>query len=169
MRRVLTSFRAATGLGCEEVPPRTLNELPDPGVEALIDFIMLIEQKCEWPNPCNRIVFMAKAAGGCDPSGSSSPSYACSAGFVALRQSCGRPPTGGFLFGPRTRAASSAVSGSRQPGVNGPQPTGMQWQQSSVSDLLKAFDHVAYQKLIDALPGATAEAAPAASPGGQAC
>ena len=47
MRRVLTSFRAVTGLGYDAVPPRTLNELPDQGIEALIDLIMQIEEKCD--------------------------------------------------------------------------------------------------------------------------
>ena len=36
--------------------------------------------------------------------------------------------------------ASSVVSGSRQPGVNGPRRTGTQWLQSVLHDLLKAFD-----------------------------
>ena len=37
MRRVLTSFRAVTGLGHDAVPPRALNELLDQGIGALID------------------------------------------------------------------------------------------------------------------------------------
>ena len=57
--------------------------------------------------------------------------YACSAGFVALRQRCGRPPTRRVSFGPRTRAASSVVSGSGQLGVNGPQRTGTWWLEYS--------------------------------------
>ena len=48
---------------------RALNELPDQGIEALIDLIMLIEQKCGWPDLCNRIVFIAQAAGGVWPIG----------------------------------------------------------------------------------------------------
>ena len=47
MRRVLTSFRAVTGLGYDAVPPRTLNELPDQAIEALTDLTMLIEEKRE--------------------------------------------------------------------------------------------------------------------------
>ena len=64
MRRVLTSFCAVTGLGYDAVPPRALNKSPDQGIEALIDLIMLIEEICDWPTLCNRIVFIAKAAGG---------------------------------------------------------------------------------------------------------
>ena len=69
MRRVLTSFRAITVLGYDAVSARTLNELPEQVIEALIDLIMLIEEKCEWPAFCNRIVFTAKAAGGVRPIG----------------------------------------------------------------------------------------------------
>ena len=51
MRRVLTSFRAVTGHGYDAVPPRTLNELPDQRIEALIDLILLIEENASGP-PC---------------------------------------------------------------------------------------------------------------------
>ena len=65
----LSSFRAVTGLEYDSVPPRSLNELPDQGIEDLIDLITLIEAKCEWPSLCNRIVFTAKAASGVRPIG----------------------------------------------------------------------------------------------------
>ena len=48
----------------DAVPPWAVNELPDQGIETLIDLIILIEQKCEWPNLRKRIIFTAKAAGG---------------------------------------------------------------------------------------------------------
>ena len=114
MRRTLGPFRAVTGLGYNAVPPRALNELLDQGIEALIDLIMLIEQIASFSFP--------RQQGRCHPSGSSSPSCACGAGFVASRQRCG----------PRTRAVSSVASGSKQPGVNGPQRMGTRWLLSSV-------------------------------------
>ena len=40
MCRTPGSFRAVTGLGYDAVPPSALNELPDHGIEALIDLIM---------------------------------------------------------------------------------------------------------------------------------
>ena len=129
MRRV-PSFRAVTGLVYDAVPPRALNELPDQGIEALIDLIMLIEQTCEWSNQCNRIVFIVKV---CDPSGSSLPAYACSASFVASRPRCWRPRMKKFFSGPRWRVASSGVSGSRHHGLNGQQRTELRWQPSSVT------------------------------------
>ena len=55
--------------GCDAVPPRSLTELPDQGIDTLIDLIMLIEEKSEWPTLRNRIVFIAKAAGGVRPIG----------------------------------------------------------------------------------------------------
>ena len=42
--------------------------MPDQEI-ALVDLIMLIEEKCEWPDLCNRIVFRSKAAGGVRPIG----------------------------------------------------------------------------------------------------
>ena len=50
MRRLLSSFRAVTGLDYGSVPPPSLNELPDQGTEALIDLIVLIQAACEWPS-----------------------------------------------------------------------------------------------------------------------
>ena len=51
MCRIIRSFRAVTALGYDAVPPRALSELPDQ------DLIKLIEEKCEWPVLCDRIVF----------------------------------------------------------------------------------------------------------------
>ena len=39
---VAPAFRAGTGLGYDSAPPRTLTELSDQGVGALIDLIMLM-------------------------------------------------------------------------------------------------------------------------------
>ena len=82
-----TTGRCSTGHGT------ALNELPDQGMEALIDLIMLIEAKCERPVFCNRIVFTAKAAGGVRPVGR---------------------PTQRVSSGPRMRVVSSAASGSME-------------------------------------------------------
>ena len=87
----LLPFVRVTGLVHDAVPPRTLNELPDQGIDTLVDLIMLIEEQCEWPTLCNRIVFIAKAAEACDPSGCCSPSCVCSASFGESRPRCGRP------------------------------------------------------------------------------
>ena len=137
------------GLGYDAVPPRALNELADQGTEALIDLIMLIEQSAGTPNFCNRIVFIAKAAGGVRP----------------IRA----------LFRHRTRAVQA--SSHRGKGVGGLQHGGFLlathapsvercvWEQAAwsewatadghavdtiLNDLIKAFDHVACQKLNDA-------------------
>ena len=50
--------------GCDAVLPRTLNELSNEGIEALIGLVMLLEANYERPNLCNRIACIAKAAGG---------------------------------------------------------------------------------------------------------
>ena len=47
------------------VPPRALNELTRSGDRgADRSHRSLIEEKCEWPTLCNRIIYIAKAAGG---------------------------------------------------------------------------------------------------------
>ena len=132
-----------TGLGYDAVPPRALNELPDQGVEALIDLTMLIEEKREWPTLCNRIVFIAKAAGGVRPIGLL---------FAIVRVQCKLPRIEAEMWEARNtgrREALSGASGSRQHGVNGPRRTGHALA-TILYDLLKAFDHVAYHELIDA-------------------
>ena len=149
MRRILNTFLAATGLGYDVLSPRALNELPDQGIEALIDLIMLIEEKAEWPDLCSRIVFIAKASGGVRPIGLL---------FAVVRVQCRlrrieaqlweASNSEGFFWATRARGVERCV-----------------WEQAAWSewatadghavatilyDLLKAFDHVAYQKLIDA-------------------
>ena len=124
-----------------------LNELPDQGSEALIHLIVLIEEKCDWPNQCNQILFIAKAAGGVRPIGLL---------FAIMRVQCKlrrieakmweATNTEGFFWGTQARGVERCV-----------------WEQAAWSewapadghavaaifyDLLKAFDHVAYQKLI---------------------
>ena len=63
MRRILTSSRAATGLLYDAVPPRALNELPDQGIEALIDLIMLIEVQMRMAHPLPSDRFHSKVTG----------------------------------------------------------------------------------------------------------
>ena len=87
------------GWGYDAVPPRALFELPDQGIEALIDLIMLIDQKnASGPTCAIASSSWQRQREGCDPSGSSLPSYAC-----ASRLRCGRPPTRRVSSGPRTR------------------------------------------------------------------
>ena len=45
-----SSCRAGTGLGYDSVPPRTLNELSDQGIDASVDLVMRIEAECGWLN-----------------------------------------------------------------------------------------------------------------------
>ena len=133
-RRILGSLGAVTGLGYDAVPPRAFNELPDQGIEALIGLIMLVERKCEWPNLCNRTVFIAKAAGTARPIGLL---------FAIIEEKVWEARVS---FGPHTRVALSVALGSKQPGVKADGHA----VATILHDLLKAFDHVAYQKLIDA-------------------
>ena len=149
MRRVLTSFRAVFGLGYDAVPPRALNELPDQGIEALIDLIMLIEEKCEWPTLCNRIVFIAKAAGGVRPIGLL---------FAIVRVQCKLRRIEAKMW--KARNTEGLFSATQARGVERyvwEQATWSEWatadghaEATILCDLLKAFDHVAYNKLIDA-------------------
>ena len=141
MRRVLTSFRAVTGPGYAAVPPRTLNELPDQGIEALIDLIMLTERKCEWRNLCNRSVFIAGAAV-----------------FVIVRIQCKLRRVEAKMWEARNTEGVFWATLAR--GVERSlweQAARSEWATADghpvatiLHDLPKAFDHVAYQKLIDA-------------------
>ena len=54
MCRLLSTFRAGTVLGHDGVPSRTLNEPTDQGMKAVMDPIMLIEVKCDWPTPSQK-------------------------------------------------------------------------------------------------------------------
>ena len=49
MRRLLSSFRAGTGVRYGAAPPRTFNELSDQWIEALICLIVLIELSANGP------------------------------------------------------------------------------------------------------------------------
>ena len=127
----------------------TLNELPDQGIEALVDLMMLIKSKCEWPNLCNRIVFIAKAAGGVRPIG---PLFAmmriqCKLWRIEAKMSEARI-TEGIFWATQARGVERCVW---------EQPAWSEWATADghavaaiLYDLLKAFDRVAYQKLIDA-------------------
>ena len=126
-------FPRGHGLGYVAVPPRTLNELPDQGIGALIDLIMLIEYMCEWPNLCNRIVFIAKAVGGVRPIGLL---------FAIMRVQC-------KLRATQVHDVERCVW-EEQAAWSGWATADGHAAATILCDLLKAFDHVAYQKLIDA-------------------
>ena len=72
----VSSFRAITGLAYDSVPPRALNELPDQGIVALIDLILIVSSASQR---------LREASG---PSGSSVPSCACNASVGASRRLC---------------------------------------------------------------------------------
>ena len=136
----VVQLHAVTGLEYDAVPPRTL---PDQGIEALIDLIMLIESKCEWPNLCNRTIFIAKAAGGVRPIGLL---------FAIVRIQCKlrrieakmweARNTEGIFWATQARDVERCVW---------EQAAWSEWATADghavatiLSDLLKAFDHVAY-------------------------
>ena len=145
MRRVLTSLRAVTGLGDDAVPPRKLNELPDQGIEALIDLIMLIENKCKWPDVCAiGSSSLRRRREVCDPSGYCLPRVRvqCKLRRIEARNIVG------IFWATQARGVERCV-----------------WEQAAWSewatvdghavatilrDPVKAFYHVAYQKLVDA-------------------
>ena len=100
------------------VPPRALNELPDQGIEAPIDLIMLFEEKCKWPDLCNRFVFIAKA-GVVRPIGLLFAIVRVPCKLRRIEAKMWEASFAEGFSGPRRRVASSGVSGSRQHGVNG--------------------------------------------------
>ena len=117
LRRVLTSFRAVTGLGYDAVPPRALNELPDQAIEALIDLIMLIEEKCEWPTLCKLYRLHRKG-------GWRRKAHRVVV-FDIVRVQCKLRRIEAKMWEARNRReALSGASESRQHGVNGPRRTG---------------------------------------------
>ena len=67
MRKVLATFKALSGSGLDSWTPRQLLMLDDQGIDCLIDVIMLIEQSCQWPDMCTKLVFLAKRTGGLRP------------------------------------------------------------------------------------------------------
>ena len=101
---------------------------------------MLIENKCVWPNLCNRIVFISKAAGGVRPIGLL---------FAIVRTQC-----------KLRRIEAKMWEATQARGVERcvwEQAAWSEWATADghavatiLRDLLKAFDHVAYRKLIDA-------------------
>ena len=125
MRGVLTSFRAVTRLGFDAVPPRALNELPDQGIEALIDLIMLIEEKGDWPTLGHRIIYIAKAAGGVRPIGLL---FVIKLRRLEAKMREARN-TEGLFWATQARGVERC---SRQHGVNGPRRTGTRWQPFSM-------------------------------------
>ena len=124
-RWILSSFRAVTGLGYDAAPLRVLNELPDQGIEALVDLTMLIEQKGEMARlrvQCKLRRFEAEVW---EPSNAE-----------------------GFLWATHARGDERCVC---------EQAAWSDWVAADghavatfFHDLLNAFGHVAYQKLIDA-------------------
>ena len=153
MHRILRPFRAVTGLGYDAVPPRALNELPDQLIEALIDLIMRIEQKMRVVQPLQSLRLDTE---GSRRGATHRPPLRHRTRAVQASshrgQGVGGLQHGGFLLGHARagrRALSSVVSGSRPSGVHGSAADGHAVA-TILCDLLKAFDHVAHQKLIDA-------------------
>ena len=110
---------------------------------------MLIEEQAEWPELCNRIVFIAKTTGGVRPIGLL---------FAIVRVQCRlrrfeaklweAAISDGFFWATHARGVERCVW---------EQAAWSEWSSAGghavatiLYDLLKAFDHVAYQKLIDA-------------------
>ena len=145
---MLTSCRAVTGLGDDAVPPRALNEVPDQGIEALIDPIMLIEEEVEWRTLCNRIVFIAKAAGGVRP---------IKLVFAIVRVQCKLRRIEDKMW--EARNTEGRFWATQAGGVERcvwEQAARSEWATADghaaatiLNDLLKASDHVTYHKLID--------------------
>ena len=129
--------------------PRALNELPDQGIEALIDLIMLIEEKAEWPDLCSRIVFIAKASGGVRPIGLLSAVVRVQCRLRRIEAQLWEASNSeGFFWATHARGVERC---------GWEQAAWSEWATADghavatiLYDLLKAFDHVAYQKLVDA-------------------
>ena len=138
MRRILRSFRAVTGLRYDAVPKRALN------------FIMFIEETCEWPNLCNRIVFIAKAAGAVRPIGLLSAIVREQCKLRRIEAEVWEASTAeGFFWATHARGVEPCVW---------EQAACSEWSKADghavasilLQDPLKAFDHGKYQKSIDA-------------------
>ena len=146
MRCAGSSVPFAWSLGWSTAPPRALNELPDLGTEAKTHLIMLIEAKCGWPTLCNRVLCTAKAAGGVRPTGLL---------FAIVRVQCKLRRIEAKLweafYGEGFFWATHAwCRGLRLEQAAWSECAEGQLVATILYDLLRPFDHVAYQKLIDA-------------------
>ena len=140
MRRVLTSFRAVTGLVYDVAPPRTLNELPDQG----LDSPRSLRASANGLTCLFGSFSLRRRREVYGPSGSCLPSCVCSASFGESRPRCGRPGiTEGIFWATQARGVERCVW---------EQAAWSEWATADVArgSMLRAFDHVAYQKLIDA-------------------
>ena len=71
IRAAAASFPAGTGLGVDNISPRTFSRLSDDAIAALARLLMAIERQGEWPAELNLvlIVLLARSDGGVRPIG----------------------------------------------------------------------------------------------------
>ena len=67
MRRVIGTFKAASGSSFDSIRPREFNLMGDLGIEALIDLVMAVEQAADWLSFVTNLAFIPKTDGGLRP------------------------------------------------------------------------------------------------------
>eukprot|EP00959_Pyramimonas_sp_CCMP1952_P406077 8510488-Pyramimonas_sp.AAC.1 len=67
LKKVLRTFKTASGVGFDSIRPRQLLELDDLALECLLDLLMAVEASAQWPRFCTKIAFLQKRLGGVRP------------------------------------------------------------------------------------------------------
>ena len=157
MRAVLKTFKARTACAFDSLKPRQLLYLDDAGLEAFIDLIMMCERQADWPLMSTKIIFLQKRLGGLRPIAL----IALVARVQArLRRSVlvswEKANDRAFFWASKGKACNRAVwqqsVWSEWATVQGERNQAPEaWASASVFlDLLKAFETIRHERLLDA-------------------
>ena len=154
LRRAAATFPTATGLGCDNIAPRALGRLSNQALESLAEVLNLAEATGKWPEAFDLtlIVLLPKADGGLRPIGLfPTPIRLSMRARANIARDWEAHNQNTALYGGAGRGAQRAAWVAALDAETA--ALGKKQHAQALLDLVKAFEMIPHQKLIDAASG----------------